>query len=497
MMRMRTVVALLFVTTAVLAQPAVPPIELFLAAGGLGDRQSRAALDEIAPVWRDDYAAMIVDVARLLRPAAAAIEDTATAEFAGGGEPGDESGSRNGRSDDLGGPVRRRPSQEGLTRTRLIQFLERRTGKRFDPQLREWRRWVWSRPYQPHPDYARFKGELYSRIDRRMARFFQPGAKALIRLDEVDWGGVTVNGIPPLYYPKVLPAAEARYLRDNHVVFGLVVNGEARAYPKRILAWHEMARDRVGGVELHVVYCTLCGTVIPYESVAAGRTWRLGTSGLLYRSNKLMFDEETGSLWSTLEGKPVIGELVDRGIELQARPVVTTTWGEWKSLHPNTTVLSLDTGHERDYGEGAAYRDYFSHDNLYFQVPDDDRRLKNKAEVLTFKVRAPDGVAVPVAIAQSRLARQPVYPFEAAGRRFLIVTSRRGANRVYALGSSDVAFQTATAPGDVVRDGNGREWRVTEDALVGPDGTTLPRTSAQRAFWFGWRAQYPETLLVQ
>jgi Protein of unknown function (DUF3179) len=188
---------------------------------------------------------------------------------------------------------------------------------------------------------------------------------------------------------------------------------------------------------------------------------------------------------------------VDRGIELRSRAVVTTTWGEWKTLHPNTTVLSLDTGHERDYGEGAAYRDYFASDTLYFQVPGDDTRLRNKAEVLTFKVRTPDGVAMPVAIAQSRLTRQPVYPFEAAGRRFLIVTSRRGANRVYALGSSDVAFQTATATADVVRDGRGGDWRVTEEGLVGPDGTTLPRASAQRAFWFGWRAQYPETVLVK
>lgn len=496
MTRLRVAIVLTLAGTVALAEPAEPPIELFLAAGGLDERQSRAALDDIAPLWRDGYAAMVVDLARLLRPSPAAPDDTSAAEFAGV-EPGDDAGGGALRRDDFGGPVRRRPSPEGLTRARLVQFLERRTGKRFDPQLREWRRWIWSRPYEPHPDYARFKGLLYSRIDRRMARFFQPGARALVRLDEVDWGGVTVNGIPPLYYPKVLPAAEARYLRDNHVVFGLAVNGEARAYPKRILAWHEMARDRVGGVDLHVVYCTLCGTVIPYESVAAGRTWRLGTSGLLYRSNKLMFDEETGSLWSTLEGRPVIGELVDRGIELRSRPVVTTTWGEWRALHPDTTVLSLDTGHTRDYAEGAAYRDYFSHDTLYFQVPGDDRRLKNKAEVLTFKVRTPDGATVPVAIAQSRLSREPVYPFEAAGRRFLIVTSRRGANRVYALGSSDVAFQSATTPADVVRDGHGQEWRVTEDGLVAPDGLSLPRTSAQRAFWFGWRAQYPETILVQ
>ena len=241
--------------------------------------------------------------------------------------------------------------------------------------------------------------------------------------------------------------------------------------------------------------------MIPYESVAGNRTWRLGTSGLLYRSNKLMFDEETGSLWSTLEGRPVVGELVEAGLQLLSRPVVTTTWGEWRAEHPETTVLSLDTGHARDYAEGAAYRDYFSHDTLYFQVPDDDRRLKNKAEVLTLRVRpAAGGDAVPVAIAQDLLHRTAVYHLEIAGRRLVVVTSRAGANRVYALGSSGISFQTTRQADDhAIVDGDGRRWRVTEEHLVrGADADTrLPRVSAQRAFWFGWRAQFPETLLLK
>lgn len=492
------VLAILVATgAAVWAQTPGPPVELFLQAGSLDEREAKAALDEIARQWRDGYTAMIIDLARLLRPGPAAVDAPGAAEF-GAGFDDSEPGAPDRRSQsDFGGPVRRPATRESLARTRLVQFLERRTGKRFDPQLRDWRRWMWTLPYEPHPDYARFKGLLYRRLDPRMARFFPPGVKSTIRLDEVDWGGVPVNGIPPLYYPKVLPAAAADYLRDGHVVFGLVVNGEARAYPKRILAWHEMARDKVGGVDLHVVYCTLCGTVIPYESVAANRTWRLGTSGLLYRSNKLMFDEETASLWSTLEGRPVIGELVDRGIQLQSRPVVTTTWGEWKALHPTTTVLSLDTGHERDYSEGAAYRDYFSHDDLYFQVPGQDRRLKNKAEVLTLKVRGADGTMVPVAVAQSLLQRSPVHSLEVAGRRLLIVTSRRGANRVYALGSADVVFELSKDVSNGVRDGQGRTWQVSEEALTSPDGLTLPRVSAQRGFWFGWQAQYPDTRLVQ
>jgi hypothetical protein len=158
--------------------------------------------------------------------------------------------------------------------------------------------------------------------------------RSTIRLDEIDWGGVRVNGIPPLRSPKLVPAEAATWLLDGHIVFGVEVNGEARAYPKRILAWHELATDRLGGLDLTIVYCTLCGTVIPYQSQAGGRRFTFGTSGLLYRSNKLMFDEETGSLWSALDGKPVVGALVGSGLQLAFTSAVTTTWGAASTSRP-------------------------------------------------------------------------------------------------------------------------------------------------------------------
>ena len=131
--------------------------------------------------------------------------------------------------------------------------------------------------------------------------------------------------------------------------------------------------------------------MIPYESVVDGRHITFGTSGLLYRSNKLMFDNETKSLWNTLEGVPVVGPLVNSGVRLRHRSVVTTTWKEWRRKHLETTVLSLDTGHERDYREGAAYRDYFSTDDLMFAVSKTDRRLKNKDEVVVTLLEGKDG----------------------------------------------------------------------------------------------------------
>ncbi len=446
---------------------------------------------------------MIIDMARLLRPAprrvAPGAGQSTGAGFAGAGSP-DEDSEFDSRTLDSErstldqGPV----SKESVLRARLITFLERQTGKRFDVYLRGWREWMWSLPYEPHPEYARFKGMVYGGgVDLRMQRFFPAEAKSLIRLDEIDWGGVVVNGIPPLYYPKVMKAADARYLQDGNIVFGISVNGEARAYPKRVLAWHEMAIDIVGGVELTVVYCTLCGTVIPYDSVVGGRRRSFGTSGLLYRSNKLMFDEETMSLWSTLEGKPVVGALVDTGLQLTSHAAVTTTWREWRTEHPDTTVLSLDTGHKRDYAEGAAYRDYFSKDDLYFEVSKTDRRLKNKAEVLVMRVRpAIGGEATPVAIVAEFLKKTPVFHFEVAGRRLLAVTSRQGANRVYALGQEPVTFASQVASGELT-DTKGRKWTIGEDHLTQVDSAVrLPRFVAQRAFWFGWYAQYQETMLL-
>lgn len=470
-----------------------PELAWFFQATSSDERQARQALDRIAATWKNSYTPLIFDMARLMRPAARPALDEAlpvpTDDDLGDLAGGTARGQRvpNVPAASLGSPIR----------ARLVRFLEKQTGKRFGDDVRAWQKWMWTLPYDPHPGYGEFKGHVYANIDPKMRSFFPPGVESLVRLDEVDWGGVGVNGIPPLDYPKHIAAHEARYLRDGHIVFGIEIDGEARAYPKRILAWHELARDRLGGTELTIVYCTLCGTVIPYESVVGGKLRRFGTSGLLYRSNKLMFDEETFSLWSTLEGKPVIGSLAGSGLELRPHPIVTTTWGEWKSEHPNTRVLSLDTGHQRDYSEGAAYREYFSTDRLMFQVSRMDTRLRNKAEVLVMLLPPASGeTKLPLAIAADFLKKNPIYHTEVNGHRLVVVTSPNGANRVYAV--REQKFARRLPDGRIV-DGQGRMWRATEHALTAEDDPALrlPRVPAQRAFWFGWYAQFSNTMLIK
>ena len=262
----------------------------------------------------------------------------------------------------------------GSPQQRLLRFLVRQTKKDFAANPAKWSEWMWSIPYNPYAHYAEFKGILYSILDPRTKNFFPPHVAARIRLDQVEWGGVRRTASRRWCGPRHCQAKDAGYLDASDRVFGIEVNGEARAYPQRILAWHEMALDRLGGLDLTVVYCTLCGTVIPYRS----RGYEFGTSGLLYESSKLMFDAKTSSLWSTLQGEPVIGQLAKSGVTLEFQPVVTTTWGEWRADHPQTTALSLQTGYNRNYGEEVAYHDYFATEELMFQVSRTDSRLAIK-----------------------------------------------------------------------------------------------------------------------
>lgn len=409
-----------------------------------------AALDTLEKRWRDEYAAMALDVLRVRRDR------------------------------DL--------------HTQTLEFLVRMTGQDLPvDDVEAWYDWIWRNDPGLHPMYAGFKAKLYAIIDPSFEKYFGPDRPATIRLDEVRWGGVRRDGIPPLDAPAMLAAADADYLDDDNVVFGIEVNGDARAYPKRILAWHEMFKDTVGGEPVTGVYCTLCGSMILYRSVHDGVHHELGTSGFLYRSNKLMYDHETYSLWNTIRGVPVIGPLVGRGIELEPLSVVTTTWGQWRMQHPDTTVLSLETGHRRDYGEGVAYQRYFATDDLMFGVPELDDRLDNKAEVLA--LRFAGDPARPLAIEAAYLAANPIVHETLGDVAFVVLTDAAGANRVYETGGRRFASLDEDAAN--VTDGGGGRWRVEEDALVSADGATrLARLPSHRAFWFGWHAVYPETRLI-
>ena len=310
----------------------------------------------------------------------------------------------------------------------LVNLLEDKTGnagRGYD--VSQWHSWIWNQQLELPLVYTDFKSSLYGLIDPIFSSYFSSSRTSTIRLDEVRWGGVLQDGIPPLRKPKMISGYEASYLDENNIVFGIEVNGDARAYPKRILAWHEMFIDTVGNTPVCGVYCTLCGSMILFNTKHNGINHKLGTSGFLYRSNKLMYDKETLSLWNTLWGKPVIGPLAEKNIKLERLSVVTTTWSEWRRRHPKTTVLAPDTGYIRDYSEGAAYREYFSTDDLMFSVPFSDSRLKNKQEILglNFSQHKNNYLAISIEILQ----KNPIYHSQIRTLKFVALTDESGCNK--------------------------------------------------------------------
>ncbi len=218
-------------------------------------------------------------------------------------------------------------------------------------------------------------------IDPRFKEFLYDGAPAIARVEEVVWGGVLVDEIPALVNPRMKPAAGTDYLIDREPVFGVSINGDNRAYPLRILDWHEMANDVVGGKAVALAYCTLCGSGVIYDSTAGGQPFQFGSSGFLMRSNKLMYDRATNTLWNQLTGEPVIGKLVGGKIKLTRLPVVLTSGGEWRGQHPDTKVLDINTGYDRPYQVGATYGRYFANPGTMFPVWQQSRALPRKARV--------------------------------------------------------------------------------------------------------------------
>ncbi len=236
------------------------------------------------------------------------------------------------------------------------QTLEHITKASPGEDWHDWMLWQQAHPeIVPFAGFDAFKADALAIVDESFRLFLQPGVAHEIRLEEVTWGGVVKDGIPALVNPALIAPLQATYLTPEEPVFGVEINGDARAYPLRIMDWHEMFNDVIGGVPVALAYCTLCGSGILYETDVEGQPepFVFGSSGFLYRSNKLMYDQITHSLWNQFSGRPVVGPLTGSGIELKVRPVAITTWQDWVKRHPDTRVLSLETGYAATIGRGG------------------------------------------------------------------------------------------------------------------------------------------------
>ena len=310
------------------------------------------------------------------------------------------------------------------------------------------------------PDYLAVKRSIYTSIIPGWDRIFVEGD---IDWRHMSWGGVLIddrphdktdevcNCIPAADNPEVVSAKDATWPDDDDIVFGITVNGESRAYPRQIMEVREMVNDTLGGRDLGIPYCTLCGAAQAYftdELPEGVERPILRTSGLLIRSNKVMYDLNTYSVFDTFLGHAVTGPLAEKGLQLKQATVVTTDWGTWKKAHPDTTVLveRLALGRDPDFRNG---RDA---NGPIFPIGDVDPRLPVHEDV----IGAITASGKPVAFQRSTA----------------LVALTRG---------EEIAFENV---------------RLELDAggirAVDADGSDI---GSHQAFWFAWSQFHPQTAL--
>lgn len=270
-----------------------------------------------------------------------------------------------------------------------------------------------------------------------------------VPLDQLVDGGPGKDGIPAILIPKFASAADATFLRDDDRVLGLTAGTEAKAYPIKILNWHEIVNDVIGGKAVVITYCPLCGTGMAFEADVQGQRHTFGVSGLLYQSDLLMYDHQTESLWSQVGMHAVAGPLM--GEKLTPIFLEHTSWREWHTAHPSTVVLSTRTGSFRNYDRDP-YAGYDESSELFFDTTHVDSRYHPKEWVIGLEIQ---GVTKAYPFMELRKVSSPLVD-HVNGRR---VT---------------VCFNAASRSGSVVDD----------------DGKPFPSVTA---FWFAWYAFHPDT----
>lgn len=271
----------------------------------------------------------------------------------------------------------------------------------------------------------------------------------LVPREAISHGGPR-DCIVSIDQPHFLRAAQASFLKPDDRVLGLVFDGVARAYPIKILNFHEIVNDRINQQAIVISYCPLCSSGIAFKPEATDGDNTFGVSGLLYNSDMLLYDRDTESLWSQIMGTAISGKL--KGKKFLSLVLADTTWAHWLQQHPDTEVLSTQTGYSRDY-DRHSYSAYDSNRELYFPVSNNNDRFHPKERV--------------IGLTLSQHAK--AYPFSVLAKQRLVRFN------------DEFTGQTLT----IDYDANNRS-AVIYDAQHRP----LPTTTL---FWFAWFAFHPDT----
>jgi len=358
-------------------------------------------------------------------------------------------------------------------------------------------------------------GKRVVELGRPEASFARAGwrtdfARHRVPLEEIRSGGPPRDGIPPIDNPRpVEPRAAERFLSAREPVIAVEAGGAARAYPVRILVWHEIVNDRLGSRSIAVTYCPLCNSSIVFDRRVRGRELSFGTTGNLRRSNLVMWDRQTQTWWQQLTAEAIVGRLA--GERLRPVGAQTLSWAQFKRRFPDGDVLAPETGErgrEYDRNPYLGYDEPASRPHL-FRGPV-DARLAPKERVVALL-----GARPPVVVPFSRLAREPAVAVAVrAGRVPAVVLYERGVASAIdrdsvseskdvgtagafdrRLGARTLSFERRGAA--FVDRETGSRWDVTGRAVAGRlGGQRLRPLRHDEQFWFSLAAFLPRARIA-
>jgi hypothetical protein len=279
-------------------------------------------------------------------------------------------------------------------------------------------------------------------------------SQATIPQKEIIHGGPRKDGIPSLTNPRMIGASQADSLKATDRVIGVVIKGEARAYPLKVLNHHEAVNDRIADVPFAVVFCPLCDSASVFDRRTPEGELEFGISGLLYNSNVLLFDrqktDEEEGLWSQMMAQSVTGPHAKQ--TLATLPVELTTWDDWLKRHPNSQVLwSRASGSRNDNTE--LYAHYLSNDRLIYPVKPIDGRLPQKTPVLgiwnekaarAYPIREFEKLTEPLKFDAELDGQKLTLAYNPAAKSLRVVKAERGIQWMYAFWFAWYAFHSDT-----------------------------------------------------
>jgi hypothetical protein len=258
---------------------------------------------------------------------------------------------------------------------------------------------------------------------------------SLIDVNLILRGGPPKDGIPALDTPLFIDSDKASYLADDDRVLGVLIGQTAKAYPIRVLNWHEVVNDQVEGTSLVVSYCPLCATGAVFSSVVDNKVLSFGVSGLLYNSDVLLYDRQSESLWSQIHGQSISGPFARQTLE--QLPVTHTSWKRWREQHPDTLVLSVETGYNRDYSRNP-YGDYSISEQLFFPVEHEAPHLLHPKETVLGVSIDSGHKAYP--FSTLKLQGKKIFSDSLNGKKYTVIWDEEG-NSAKAVSSEGIPLQ--------------------------------------------------------